>query len=183
MIHLWIRSSPPSHLSRRLDCERLSPPVSVQGWREIPSKRHAREYGCRAGGTMQAHNLQAEMPPMTDPTQIEAIARLCDRATVDGEGVAGVDYLPACAAEAVIAIPALAARCRGCAFTPGTDAADNPVTSNAASECVERSHPFFCHMVKDDLREPTHLCAGWIEALTERASSLAVREYLEKRDG
>lgn len=103
-------------------------------------------------------------------------ARVCDAATPDEEGVAGIDFLQACAAEALQDLPVMARRCAGCAFTPGTEAHADPCTRPRALHCVERSHPFWCHMAADELGDKTHLCAGWADALVERANLLNKHE-------
>ena len=96
-------------------------------------------------------------------------AAICDAMTPDEEGVAGIDFLQACAVEALQQVPVMSGRCVGCAFTPGTEASPSIVTSTKAAECVERSHAFWCHMPCDARGDKTHLCAGWAERLIERA--------------
>lgn len=102
-------------------------------------------------------------------TDLMELASRCDAMTPDCDGVEGIDYLGACAAKAVADFPVLARRCAACAFTPGTEANGNPTTTAAARECVERSHPFWCHKAEDGDGFKTHLCAGWIDGLRARA--------------
>lgn len=110
-----------------------------------------------------------------DKDDLLKAAVVCDRATPDLEGVPGIDFLHACATEALQLAPTLPRRCVGCAYSPGTEANGTPTTRQAAKECVERSHPFWCHLVSDGLGEQTHLCAGWAAALRARASQEGVR--------
>lgn len=83
-------------------------------------------------------------------------------------GVPYIDFLPDDAAEAMATIPAMAAPCAGCAFTPGTEAHGAPTTSAVAEECVAARCAFFCHMA-GDCHIKTHLCAGWVSEISRRA--------------
>lgn len=103
-------------------------------------------------------------------SELMELAERCDAETPDLEGVPGIDFLPACAAESLRDMPLLAHPCAACAYTPGTEANRHPITSEAAKRCVERSHPFFCHLAEDELGLKTHLCAGWADALRARAT-------------
>ncbi|OAN56913.1 hypothetical protein [Sphingobium sp. TCM1] len=60
--------------------------------------------------------------------------------------------------------PPLAHKCSGCAYRMGTDAANNPTTAANRDDCDRAGHPFWCHMVRNDLGMPVHLCAGWVDA-------------------
>ena len=100
---------------------------------------------------------------------VVAVARATDTMTPDLDGVPGIDFLPACALEAVTMFPMMARACLDCAYTPGTSASRYEPTARSARECVERSHAFWCHKAEDDLGKKTHLCRGWINALAARA--------------
>lgn len=111
---------------------------------------------------------------MTDLTreglvELRAAAAFTDADTPDLEGVEGIDYLGAMAVEALDEFPVLRRRCIACAYTAGTEASQHPVTSAVARNCVERSHPFFCHKAEDRKGFKTHLCAGWGEGIRARA--------------
>ncbi|HKT54517.1 MAG TPA: hypothetical protein VJP88_08690 [Caulobacteraceae bacterium] len=84
------------------------------------------------------------------------------------DGVPYIDFLPETSAADLAELPAMAARCRGCAYTPGTEANLHPITSRLARECAEARCAFFCHLTAD-VQSPdataTHLCAGWLEAI------------------
>jgi hypothetical protein len=82
------------------------------------------------------------------------------------EGIPGIDYLDDNAEEALAMFPVMSRRCADCAFTDGTSANHNPTTANAAAECVQTRHAFWCHKAEDHLGEKTHLCAGWSEAIS-----------------
>lgn len=101
--------------------------------------------------------------------EIARAALITDARTPHCEGVPGIDYLPACASDAIRELPLLFRRCKGCAFRTGTEAFRNQLTRSAALECVSRSHPFMCHMAEDEIGEKTHLCAGWADAIVSRA--------------
>jgi hypothetical protein len=109
------------------------------------------------------------------PNNLVELAALCDADTPDEHGVAGIDYLKACAVEALTESPIMQRPCSGCAFVSGTEASRDPITSMKAAECVERSHAFWCHMPSDGYGDKTHLCAGWISALMERGEALRAR--------
>jgi hypothetical protein len=66
--------------------------------------------------------------------------------------------------ELVTSNPPLARRCSGCAYTPGTEAHSTPTTAMSRDTCDRTGHPFWCHMHRDRLAMPVHLCVGWIEA-------------------
>lgn len=110
---------------------------------------------------------------MTDRSKLLASAAKTDAASPAGDGVPGIDFLPACAVEALTSEPVLAAMCRDCAFRPGTDAHSNIVTRITAAGCVEASHPFWCHKATDQRGDVTHICAGWANAIVERAEALS----------
>lgn len=88
-------------------------------------------------------------------------------------GVPYIDYLPDNADEAMAELPAMARRCAGCAFTPGTEAHGTPTTSRIAQECAAARCAFLCHMAADGMGHKTHLCAGWVEAIAAGRSALA----------
>jgi hypothetical protein len=57
-------------------------------------------------------------------------------------------------------------RCKGCAFTPGTEAHGWPLIVLQAQACVEAAQPFLCHEVRAGARKP--LCVGFVEAMDAR---------------
>lgn len=81
------------------------------------------------------------------------------------EGVPYIDYLPDNSAEALATYPALANRCKDCAYTPGTSASLTPTTARIAAECAESRCAFWCHKSLGDNGLGRHLCAGWVESL------------------
>jgi len=110
---------------------------------------------------------------MTDRSKLLASAAKTDAASPAGDGVPGVDFLEACAAEAITDYPVLSAKCRDCAFRHGTEANGYWLTRITAAGCVEASHPFWCHKATDRRGETTHLCAGWADAIVQRAEALS----------
>ena len=67
--------------------------------------------------------------------------------------------------------PPLAHRCSGCAYRAGTDAAGNPVTAKSRDDCDRTGHPFWCHMIRNELDMPAHLCAGWVRAYAAKEAT------------
>ena len=68
-------------------------------------------------------------------------------------------------------------RCSGCAFTPGTEANLDPATQIKTAACVNTGTYFYCHRdVTDtrDLKDGEALCAGWLQAVTEKIESGAL---------
>lgn len=63
--------------------------------------------------------------------------------------------------------PPLKRMCRGCAYRPGTEAASDPNTSQKRADCDRTGHPFWCHMHKNRLDLPMHLCAGWMNTRSQ----------------
>lgn len=60
------------------------------------------------------------------------------------------------------------ARCKGCAFTPGTEANRDTLTKIKADLCVMAYEPFLCHSnAIDDVipQGKERLCVGWAEAV------------------
>lgn len=59
-------------------------------------------------------------------------------------------------------------RCKGCAFTPGTEANRDRLTTLKAELCVMAYEPFLCHAnaINDVIPEgKEHLCVGWVESV------------------
>lgn len=80
--------------------------------------------------------------------------------------IAGIDYLPDNYAEAIQALPAMARPCVECPYTPGTPASADSITRRLAAECAASRSAFLCHKTIDARALPTHLCAGWLEAVS-----------------
>lgn len=80
--------------------------------------------------------------------------------------VPGIDFLDDNFDAAVAEVPALAAACKDCPYTPGTEASKNIVTAYLARECTRARHAFMCHLTGDEYAK-THLCAGWIASLSK----------------
>lgn len=71
-------------------------------------------------------------------------------------------------------------RCAGCAFTPGTDAHDSPLTLPKAEMCARARVPFLCHESPEDARTT---CAGYREAVAQlRADGYFERQTADDRE-
>ena len=81
--------------------------------------------------------------------------------------------------------PPLNRMCSGCAYRPGTDAATSPPTIAQREICDRAGHPFWCHMHKDRLGMPVHLCAGWIDkrAVRQDAPEPSTQTHTTKKKG
>lgn len=80
-----------------------------------------------------------------------------------------IDYLPDDADDLLATHPVMARPCADCAYTPGTEASRNPITSRDAKMCADARCGFWCHKaVNPNMSEiQTHLCAGWHAALSK----------------
>lgn len=90
---------------------------------------------------------------------------LADEGMIGPQRVPYIDYLPDNSDEVLGAHPVMAARCVDCAYTVGTSANAHPMTSRMAQECADARCAFWCHKTREANDFPTHLCAGWLEAI------------------
>jgi hypothetical protein len=66
--------------------------------------------------------------------------------------------------------PAIAPRCKVCAFTRGTPANACLETVLDALGCTIEGVPFMCHLHFDEDGTPVDLCSGWVFARESRAA-------------